>query len=58
MEGQLGAGSRDMASEMSTFMEKHQIHPQIAQVFEFEQARESLEALTNLPAAGKVVVKV
>lgn len=56
--GQLGAGSKEVAEGLGRFMEKHQLHPQIAQVFEFEQADEALEALVNLTAPGKVVVRV
>jgi len=56
--GQFGAGSKEMSDELARFMEKHQLHPQIAQVFEFGEADKALEAATKLTAPGKVVVRV
>lgn len=56
--GQLGAGSRDMLDEMCRFMEKRHLKPQIAEVFEWEEADKALDAASKLTAAGKVVVKV
>ncbi|KAK3624300.1 hypothetical protein LTR56_021121 [Elasticomyces elasticus] len=58
VRGQLGAGNRDMAVETSAFMQKHQIHPQIAQTFEFDEADKALEATRKLSAPGKIVVKI
>lgn len=58
MVGQLGAGNAEYFAEMCVFMEKHELHPQIAQTFEFEQANEALEAMIKLSAPGKIVVKV
>ncbi len=55
--GHLGAGSREVSEEMSAFMEKHDLHPQVAEVYEFEKAQEALKALTNLTAPGKIVVR-
>lgn len=53
----LGAGSREHAIEMAAFMERHNLHPPIAQAFDFEQADKALDALTNLTAPGKIVVR-
>ncbi|KAK6434214.1 hypothetical protein LTR95_009606 [Oleoguttula sp. CCFEE 5521] len=53
-----GAGSKEMAIELSTFAEKHQLHPPIAQVFEFEEADKAMEALRTLSGVGKIVIRV
>ncbi|KAI7160657.1 hypothetical protein KC349_g3368 [Hortaea werneckii] len=58
LQGQLGAGSRDHLAELVRFMEKHQLHPQIAQTFGFEEADKALQALVELAAPGKVVVRI
>ncbi|KAI6823208.1 hypothetical protein KC340_g11872 [Hortaea werneckii] len=58
LQGQLGAGSRDHLAELVRFMEKHQLHPQIAQTFDFEEADKALQALVELAAPGKVVVRI
>lgn len=58
MQGVMGAGNKDVADETSAFMEKHQLHPQIVEVFEFEEADKALEAMKKLSAPGKIVVKV
>ena len=57
MKGQLGAGSREIFEEMAVFMEKHDLHPPVAQVFEFEDAEKGLKALTKLSTPGKIVVR-
>ena len=53
----LGAGSREMAEELSVFVEKRQLHPPIAHVFDFEEADKALEAANKLSAPGKVVIR-
>ncbi|KAI7337095.1 hypothetical protein KC315_g2506 [Hortaea werneckii] len=58
LQGQLGAGSRDHLAELARFMEKHQLHPQIAQTFDFEEADKALQALVELAAPGKIVVRI
>lgn len=58
LQGQLGAGSKDHLAELAHFIEKHQLHPQIAQTFEFEEADKSLQALVRLGAPGKIVVRI
>ncbi|KAI6897904.1 hypothetical protein KC318_g6316 [Hortaea werneckii] len=58
LQGQLGAGSRDHLAELVRFVEKHQLHPQIAQTFDFEEADKALQALVELAAPGKVVVRI
>ncbi|KAK3710293.1 hypothetical protein LTR37_010359 [Vermiconidia calcicola] len=57
LRGQLGAGSRQMAEELSAFMARHDLHPPVAEVFDFEKAPEALEALTKLSAPGKIVLR-
>lgn len=47
-----------MAADLSAFMEKHQIHPPIAQTFKFEEADKAFEALRNLSGVGKIVVEI
>ncbi|TKA79325.1 hypothetical protein B0A55_03460 [Friedmanniomyces simplex] len=56
--GQAGAGSKEVSDELSAFIEKHQLRPQIAQVFEWEEADKALKAMGSLSAPGKIVVKV
>ena len=38
-------------------MEKHQLHPPIVEIFEFEQADKALKSLSKLTAPGKIVVR-
>ena len=57
MVGQLGAGSREVSEALAAFMEKHDLHPPIAETFEFEQADKALEELLRLKVPGKVVVR-
>ena len=54
----LGAGSQEMAVEFSAFAENHQLHPPIAQIFEFEEADKALETLRTLGGVGKIVIRV
>jgi NADPH:quinone reductase-like Zn-dependent oxidoreductase len=58
VSGHLGAGSREMTEELSALMERHRLHPPIAETFEFERADKGLDALVNLSAPGKIVVRV
>jgi len=58
MRGQLGAGNKEMGEELSAFMEKHQLHPPIAELFEFEEAEKALKASKKLAKPGKIVVRV
>lgn len=46
-----------MAIELAAFMDQHKLHPPLAQVFEFEEAEKALEALVNLSAPGKIVIR-
>ncbi len=43
---------------MSNFVEEHRLRPQIARVFEWEEADQALKALERLSAPGKIVVRV
>lgn len=54
----LGAGSGELAAELAAFMEKHQVHPPIAQTFEFEKADRAFEALRTMNGVGKIVINV
>ncbi|KAK0261752.1 hypothetical protein LTR91_011309 [Friedmanniomyces endolithicus] len=58
MRGHLGAGNKEMGEELSVFMEKHQLHPPIAELFEFEEAEKALKASKKLAKPGKIVVRV
>lgn len=58
LQGQLGAGSRGHLAGLARFMEKHQLHPQIAQTFDFEEADKALQALVELATPGKIVVRI
>ncbi|KAK3106761.1 hypothetical protein LTR53_018122 [Teratosphaeriaceae sp. CCFEE 6253] len=55
--GQAGTGSVEHAREMSAFIEKHQLRPQIASTWEWEEADKALEAMATLSSPGKIVVK-
>ena len=46
-----------MAEALSAFMEKHKLHPPIAQTFAFEEAKKALQALDTLSNPGKIVLK-
>ena len=46
-----------MAEELSAFMARHDLHPPVAEVFDFEKAPEALGALTKLSAPGKIVLR-
>ena len=49
---------KDMVEEMVRFVEEHNIHPQIAKIYDWGQAKEAFEALVEQKAVGKIVVKV
>jgi NADPH:quinone reductase-like Zn-dependent oxidoreductase len=46
-----------MAIELSAFLDKHKLHPPIAQEFAFEDADEALKALDHLSSPGKIIVR-
>ncbi|TKA32643.1 hypothetical protein B0A54_15447 [Friedmanniomyces endolithicus] len=56
--GQAGSGSKEVSDEMSAFVEKHRLRPQIARVFEWEEADQALKAMERLEAPGKIVIRV
>ena len=58
VQGLIGTGSKDMGKELVAFVEKHDLHPPIAQTFEFEQAREAWQELATLSKPGKIVINV
>lgn len=47
-----------MAEELVAFVQEHDLHPPIAQTFEFEQAREAWKSLVTLSKPGKIVINV
>jgi len=51
-------GPKDRFEEMIRFYEKHQIHPVIDKVFEFEEAKKALNYLYSASHFGKVVINV
>jgi D-arabinose 1-dehydrogenase-like Zn-dependent alcohol dehydrogenase len=57
VKGSLGGGSREMCTELSEFIEKHHIHPPIANVFKFEEADKAIDALRNFSGVGKIIVE-
>ncbi|KAK4964121.1 hypothetical protein LTR28_004036 [Elasticomyces elasticus] len=56
VRGILGAGSKEMLKAMIRIVEKHQLQPPVAKVFDFEQAREAFAALKELSGVGKIVI--
>ena len=54
----IGTGSKTMAEELVAFVQEHDLHPPIAQVFEFEQAQEAFQALEELERPGKIVINI
>jgi len=51
-------GPQDRFKKMLRFYEKHQIHPVVDKVFEFDQAKEALKYLLSGAHFGKVVIKI
>ena len=49
---------KDMVQKVLEVYEKHDVHPQIAQVFEWEDAREAFAALVGQTGVGKLIIKV
>lgn len=47
-----------MSDELSAFVEKHNIHPPIAKVYDFEDADKAIQAAAKLTNLGKLVIKV
>lgn len=47
-----------MAIDFVKFIEEHDIHPPIAQVFDFEEGDKAVEALRKFNGVGKIVVTV
>lgn len=58
VQGFIGAGSKEMAEELSAFVQKHDLHPPIAETFEFEQAPDAWEMLKASNKLGKIVINV
>lgn len=58
VQGMIGTGSKEMAHELVAFVQEHNLHPPIAQTFQFEQAQEAWEALARLNKPGKIVITV
>lgn len=58
VHGVLGPGSNELADEFCAFIEKHDLHPPIAETFPFEKADVAFDALRNLQQVGKIVVEM
>lgn len=58
VQGLIGSGSKEMAEELVAFVQGHDLHPPIAQTFDFEQASEAYEALKTLNEPGKIVIEL
>ena len=46
-----------MGEELSSFLEKHQLHPPTAATFEFEDAAQAVKVLDTSSRPGKITVK-
>lgn len=57
MRGILGA-SVAMARQTVALVEKHDIHPLIGKVFDWEDAPQAFEAVHTQKYVGKIVVKI
>jgi D-arabinose 1-dehydrogenase-like Zn-dependent alcohol dehydrogenase len=57
VQGTLVAASREVLEAFSAFMEKHDLHPPVAKIFDFEEADKGLDELTSLSIPGKIVVR-
>jgi NADPH:quinone reductase-like Zn-dependent oxidoreductase len=49
---------KDMLEKALSVYDEYDLHPQIAQVFEWEDAKAAFEALCNKSQVGKIVVRV
>ncbi|TAQ89578.1 hypothetical protein B7494_g2081 [Chlorociboria aeruginascens] len=49
---------KDMMERLVDFVEKNKIHPQVAQVFKWEDAKSAFEALVAQNSIGKIVIEV
>ena len=47
-----------MAVDFTAFLEEHDVHPPIAQVFDFKEGDQAVEALRKFSGVGKIVIKV
>ncbi|KAF2092587.1 putative zinc-type alcohol dehydrogenase-like protein [Rhizodiscina lignyota] len=50
--------SKPMIEAMAEFVEKHKIHPVVAEAFEWEDAKAAFEMLNKQSAVGKIVIKI
>lgn len=46
-----------MSEELSAFLEKHQLHPPTAALFEFEDTVKAVKELDSLSKPGKIIVR-
>jgi NADPH:quinone reductase-like Zn-dependent oxidoreductase len=49
---------KDMVEKALEVFQAHGVHPQIAQTFEWEQAKEAFAALVSQSGVGKIVIRV
>ena len=50
--------SRTHSEALLKLVNEHQIHPPVAEVFEYEQAREAFEKSMQREVVGKIVIKI
>ena len=51
-------GSRQDFEAMNAFISEHEIRPLIDRVFEFEQARDAFDYMSNGNFIGKIVIRL
>lgn len=51
-------GSLGMFQDMAKFVEHHDIHPVIAEVFEWQNAKDAYKAMIAQKFVGKIVIKI
>ncbi|KAF2816462.1 putative alcohol dehydrogenase [Mytilinidion resinicola] len=58
VRGVANAGSKAMAEQAAQLAEKYKIHPVVATIFEWEDAKEAFAMLNAQSAVGKIVIKI
>jgi len=58
IRGVLGSGSKDMTTRLVQLVEEYNIHPRIAKIFEWKDAKEAFQYMLEPIEAGKVIIRV
>jgi len=58
LRGVFGSASKPMAEEMAKTVEEKKIHPFIAEIYEWEDAKEAFKAAIQQTGVGKIVIRV